>query len=120
MLTERYTNCSPSLGIPDSNGIVPGPGEDMPPIGRERDGVDPLGMPYERHVDYSTGTCVPDPNRIGPGSGKDVAPIRRVSNGMHTGGLHKRVSNCDTSIGIPDLDVDTGPSNNVAAIRRTS
>src|SRR5258706_238691 len=70
---SRVADCGTSLGIPDSNGVITGSGDDVVPIGGVGNGPHPVSVPLERTADCSTSLGIPDSNGVIEGSGGDVA-----------------------------------------------
>ena len=97
MPLERLTNCSTGLGIPDSNGVVVGSGDDVLAIRRVSNTPDQAIMPFRRLADCSTSLGIPSSNGGVVGCRDDVPPIGRVSNGQHQAFMPlERLANCST------------------------
>src|SRR5258706_3910174 len=81
-MIKRSADCSTSLRVPDSNGVVAGSGDDVAPIGRASNGPHHARMPLERIADCSTSLRIPDSNGAVVGSGDDVPTIGGATNGL--------------------------------------
>src|SRR5258706_14248061 len=100
--SERITDCSASLGVPDSNFAVVGSGNNVLPIGRVGNGRHRVLMPLERSTDWSTSLCIPG-SKIGRASSGEGAQIAGVGNELQQIGMSpQRTADCNTSIVIPD------------------
>src|SRR5258706_2002164 len=122
MLTKRLSSSSMSPRMPGPNCVDIRSGDNMPPIGRGSNRLDPVSVPLERIAEWSTSLGIPDSNGAVSGSGDDVAPIGRVSNGQHQVSVPlKSIADWSTHLGIPDSNGTVGGSgDDVAPIGRGS
>ena len=109
MSHEGISDWSTSLSIPDSNGAIGRPGDDVMTIGRVSNGQYPMGMPLERTADCSTSIGIPDSKGAVGRSGDGVPPIGRISNGLHPVSVPlKGIADRSTSLSIPDSNGEVG------------
>src|SRR5258706_11724776 len=78
----RIADWGTSLGIPDSNGVIVGSGDDVAPIGSVSHRIHTPIMPRKRLANYNTRLSIPDSNCVVGGSSDHAGPIRRIAHAL--------------------------------------